>query len=101
MYTIILHDINSVDLKNNGSTASKSLTPVARAKWSKTVLFRAVGRLGENETERSFFGDQVRHTRLLSLALPKGWLPQLVLLQDESFQEANLNFFFKNKTYLQ
>ena len=55
MYTIILHDINSVDLKNNGSTASKSLTPVARAKWSKTVLFRAVGRLGENETEQSFF----------------------------------------------
>ena len=48
MYTIILHDINSVDLKNNGSTASKSLTPVARAKRSRTVLFRAVGRLDEN-----------------------------------------------------
>ena len=30
-------------------TASKFLTPVARAKRSRTVLFRAVGRLDENE----------------------------------------------------
>ena len=35
-----------------------------------------------------FFLTQVRHHQLLSLALPKGWLPQLVLLHDESFEEA-------------
>ena len=57
MYTIILHDINSVDLKDNSLTASKSLALVARAKRSRMVLFRAraVGRLDENETEQSFF----------------------------------------------
>ena len=35
---------------------------------------------------------------MLPKALSKGWLPQLVLLLDESFEEAN---FFKNKTYVQ
>ena len=48
-----------------------------------------------------FFLTQVRHTRLLSLALPKGWLPQLVLLQDESFEEANLSVIVNLQYYIE
>ena len=48
-----------------------------------------------------FFLTQVRHTRLLSLALPKGWLPQLVLLQDESFEEANLSVIVYLQYYIE
>ena len=48
-----------------------------------------------------FFLTQVRHHRLLSLALPKGWLPQLVLLQDESFEEANLSVIVNLQYYIE
>ena len=38
---------------------------------------------------------------MLSLALPKGWLPQLVLLQDESFEEANLSVIVYLQYYIE
>ena len=48
-----------------------------------------------------FFVPQVRHHQMLSLALPKGWLPQLVLLQDESFEEANLSVIVYLQYYIE
>ena len=48
-----------------------------------------------------FFVPQVRQLQLLSLALPKGWLPQLVLLQDESFEEANLSVIVNLQYYIE
>ena len=48
-----------------------------------------------------FFAPQVRHHQLLSLALPKGWLPHLVLLQDERFEEANLSVIVNLQYYIE
>ena len=94
MYTIILHDINSVDLKNNGSTASKSLTPVARAKWSKMVLFRAVGRLGENETERSFFWWSSKAHSIALAGTPQGLVTSARVAPRREFSRGQLEIFF-------
>ena len=52
-------------------------------------------------TFKIFFLTQLRHHRLPSLALPKGWLPQLVLLQDESFEEANLSVIVNLQYYIE
>ena len=37
--------------------------------------------------------DWVWHTRLLSLALPKGWLPQLVFYPRREFSRGQFEFF--------